>query len=79
MGRSRAVRRAPVPVVAHVLEVQPPSAEGWGVIAVMSVVPLIAGQVVLQIRRLQGCFCRGTDRVRKTPVTVTDLAKKIEG
>jgi len=35
------------PGVGHVLEVQPPSTEAWGIIALMSLVPLGVGQVVL--------------------------------
>ena len=36
-----------IPGVGHVLEVQPPSAAAWGIIALMSLVPLGVGQVVL--------------------------------
>ena len=38
------------PGVGQVLEVQPPSAEAWGIIALMSLVPLGVGQVVLGMR-----------------------------
>jgi Ca2+-transporting ATPase len=40
-----------IPGVGQVLEVQPPSAEAWGIIALMSLVPLGVGQVVLGVRR----------------------------
>jgi Ca2+-transporting ATPase len=40
-----------VPVVAGVLHVQPPSLAGWGVVLLMSVIPLVVGQVVLAVRR----------------------------
>jgi Ca2+-transporting ATPase len=43
-----------IPGVASVLEVQPPSAEGWGIVALMSLVPLGVGQIVLLIRRHLG-------------------------
>jgi Ca2+-transporting ATPase len=43
-----------IPGVAGVLEVQPPSAEGWGIIALMSLVPLGVGQVALLVRRYLG-------------------------
>lgn len=43
-----------VPGVARVLGVQPPSAEGWGIIALMSLVPLGVGQVVLLLRKYLG-------------------------
>ena len=39
-----------VPVVADVLHVQPPSAAGWGVIGLMSLLPLVVGQLVLTVR-----------------------------
>jgi Ca2+-transporting ATPase len=41
------------PGVGHVLEVQPPSAAAWGLIALMRLVPLAVGQVGLVGR---GCF-----------------------
>jgi Ca2+-transporting ATPase len=40
-----------IPGVGQVLEVQPPSTEAWGIIALMSLVPLGVGQVVLGVRR----------------------------
>ena len=43
-----------IPGVSQVLEVQPPSAEAWGIIALMSLVPLVVGQVVLGVRRYIG-------------------------
>ena len=39
-----------VPPVADVLEIHPPSSEGWGIVASMSVIPLVVGQIVLSIR-----------------------------
>jgi Ca2+-transporting ATPase len=39
-----------LPGVAGVLEIQPPGAEAWGLIALMSLVPLAVGQVVLGVR-----------------------------
>jgi Ca2+-transporting ATPase len=39
------------PGAGPVLEGQPPSAEAWGIIALMSLVPLVVGQVVLGVRR----------------------------
>jgi len=43
-----------IPGVASVLEVQPPSIEAWGIIALMSFVPLGVGQVALLVRRYLG-------------------------
>ena len=43
-----------IPGVASVLEVQSPSAEGWGIIALMSLVPLGVGQIGLLVRRYLG-------------------------
>jgi len=40
-----------VPGVAGVLEIQPPGAEAWTLIALMSLVPLAVGQGVLGVRR----------------------------
>ena len=40
-----------VPGVAGVLAVQPPSAEAWTIIALMSLVPLAVGQGALGMRR----------------------------
>ena len=40
-----------LPVVADVLGVQPPSLQGWGVVLLMSLVPLVVGQVALAVRR----------------------------
>jgi Ca2+-transporting ATPase len=40
-----------IPGVGHVLEVQPPSAAAWGLIALMRLVPLAVGQVVVGVRR----------------------------
>ena len=42
------------PGVADVLNVQPPSLEGWGVVALMSLVPLVVGQIALMMRRWRG-------------------------
>jgi Ca2+-transporting ATPase len=39
-----------IPGVGQVLEVQPPSTEAWGLIALMSLVPLGVGQGVLGVR-----------------------------
>ncbi|MFW6054213.1 MAG: cation transporting ATPase C-terminal domain-containing protein, partial [Persicimonas sp.] len=40
--------------LADILEVTPPSAQGWTIIAVASLIPLVAGQIYLTIRRLVG-------------------------
>ena len=39
-----------LPVVADVMNVRPPSAAGWGIVALMSLLPLIVGQIVLAVR-----------------------------
>jgi Ca2+-transporting ATPase len=39
-----------VPGVAQVLSLEAPTAAGWGVVAVMSLLPLGAGQVALALR-----------------------------
>jgi Ca2+-transporting ATPase len=43
-----------LPVVADVMHIQPPSAEGWGIVALMSLLPLIVGQIVLAVRARWG-------------------------
>jgi len=40
-----------VPPVAQVLSIEPPSAVGWGLIATMSLLPLVVTQVVASLRR----------------------------
>jgi Ca2+-transporting ATPase len=39
-----------VPLIASVLAIQPPTAAGWGIIALMSLIPLVVGQFVLTLR-----------------------------
>ena len=48
-----------VPGVAQVLSLQPPDASGWGVVALMSLVPFLVGQSVLSVRAAWG---RRSDR-----------------
>jgi len=43
-----------LPVVADVMHIQPPSAAGWGIVALMSLLPLIVGQIVLAVRARWG-------------------------
>jgi Ca2+-transporting ATPase len=39
-----------VPLIASVLAIQPPTAAGWGIVALMSLIPLVVGQFVLTLR-----------------------------
>ena len=41
-----------VPPIAAVLAIEPPSAAGWGIIALMSLLPLVVGQLALTLRAL---------------------------
>lgn len=56
-----------VPGVADVLEVQPPTLEGWGVIALMSLVPLGVGQGVLLMRTYFRASSEEGHRARNGP------------
>ena len=43
-----------VPEIADVMNVRSPSVEGWGIVALMSLLPLVVGQIVLAVRARWG-------------------------
>ncbi len=61
-----------LPPLAHVLSIAPPGATGWGLIAVMSLLPLVITQITMSLtRRFRGMPARAEAQVARTEARPT--------